>query len=537
MALRWKLSLAVLAAAASFASAQAVFRQQVMIKPGRPVESTPSKGENKPTGEFVPDKNASADPKSLDVPDEMMAKARGFTTQLGSTTYKDRELASRELAKLGRLALPALREAALNSLEPEVALRSEVLMPRAEAEDMKARVNCFLLDAEGKYEHTLPGWKQYKAVTGGDKLAREMFAEALKLKDCHSMLLAVERDAADDAGVLLSNIVTMMNNGQFKGGDGTIRQMKPGEMLMALFTEAMFSDKKINIQISQQWGWGGYYTMTNYLYNQPELSQAMSGSTNKYAPILRKVLEKWMDTRETMQGVYQAYNQSKNSLFRNSAKTSLKYAAKLVVMEAGQNFYMKTQALTDLGQGGGTEYLGAIAKSFDDSTVIQQGQWSTPRYDIEMRDFALSIAVQMTEQKPEDYGLTRNGGDAKTKNWYQGGFYFKDDRPDSERFPNGNGGVIRPGKPGGKPDDKKPDEKDPKEKKQTADDRRKVAFKKWEDWAKDNIDKDGKQIKKPAPKAEPKPGDKPVDPKAPMPTEPVKPPKEAEPATQPIIKK
>ena len=53
---------------------------------------------------------------------------------------------------MGRFARPALIEGATGDPDPEVRARCHELLPRATAIEMKARLDAFLADADGKYE-------------------------------------------------------------------------------------------------------------------------------------------------------------------------------------------------------------------------------------------------------------------------------------------------------------------------------------------------------------------------------------------------
>src|SRR6476661_3009451 len=89
----------------------------------------------------------SPDPRDLVVPAAEQARARELVRRLASDEFADREGAYRELARMGRLARPALAEAGADP-SPEVRSRAARLLPRAEAEELKARVDTFLADAE-----------------------------------------------------------------------------------------------------------------------------------------------------------------------------------------------------------------------------------------------------------------------------------------------------------------------------------------------------------------------------------------------------
>ena len=87
---------------------------------------------------------ASPDPKTLTVPAQELSKARELVHQLGSEQFADREKAELELAKMGRLARPALLEGVNTDPNPEVRSRCSDLLPKATALDLKARIEVFL---------------------------------------------------------------------------------------------------------------------------------------------------------------------------------------------------------------------------------------------------------------------------------------------------------------------------------------------------------------------------------------------------------
>jgi hypothetical protein len=499
--------LSAVALTAALASAQ-----QIQVRLAAPTSSGPVVPAKLGSTEFKPDTPANPDPKSLDVPAELQLKATELVRRLGSSVYRERELASRDLAKMGRYALPALAEAVRASDEPEVVERAEALLPKAQAIDMKARVACFLADAEGKYEHTLPGWGKFKEVAGNSKASRELFAEALKSKGTHQMLLAAERNA-EEAGTVLSAYVSKLQGyNRWGGAYEQPTTPKTADLLIALFLEACYSDKEVVISMPWQWGGGGYYTVANNLYSSGDFQNALGNKrTGKFSEPITKVLQKWMDTRETANGCNQAWQFAQQML---GVKPALKYAARVLAAESNPNTqWMKQNILQQMGQQGAKDYVLDVAKCFEDSLIIwSMNNGSPPNHDIQLRDYALAIALQMTDQNPKDYGMDSTQPNAKGKNWNYTTFYFKDERDASERGAAGGPGVGRvlvrggaaPVSPVKKEEDKKKEEekKDDKEKKLSADDKRKVAFKKWAEWQAANV-KDGKLIEQPK-KEEPK---------------------------------
>ena len=79
----------------------------------------------------VPVLGSSPDPKDLAIPPGELVKAQDLIRRLGSEIYREREDAQAELARMGRLARPALLEAAAADPDPEVRFRCSRLLPRA----------------------------------------------------------------------------------------------------------------------------------------------------------------------------------------------------------------------------------------------------------------------------------------------------------------------------------------------------------------------------------------------------------------------
>lgn len=137
--------------------------------------------------------SAPLDPKDLAVPPEVMSKARLLVQRLGSDSYREREEAQAELARMGRLARPALLEAIDQHPNAEVRFRAQLLLPQASAEDLKARLDAFLADSEARYEHALPGLARFRKLVGTDVKARNLFAEFVKSPHNLELLAAVEQ--------------------------------------------------------------------------------------------------------------------------------------------------------------------------------------------------------------------------------------------------------------------------------------------------------------------------------------------------------
>ena len=406
---------AAVLALAGFAQAQQFQRVQIQpsapTQPGKPVENK----------EFKPTEGSVADPKSLDVGESESLKAKDLVRQLNSPSYKERESATREIAKMGRFAVPALKDALANESSPEVRLRIDLVMPKAEAEDMKARVSCFLLDTEGKFDHQLPGWTKFKTVLGNDKSTRELFAEVLKNTTYHGLLLACDLPANELGGVLGGHYLAIQLQQQ-TGRGGPIKQPTTAEIAVLAFLEAMYTDK--DMQITNNFI---YTSVASYMYNA-EIMAAMTPNRapGKYGVVLKKIVVRWLDSRESGIGCQQAMQFATQWQMVDDIP---RYASKILSSDSvGGNYWIKFQALTTLAQNkDAKKYVPQMAKVFNDTTLLQQAIPNQPQAAIQLGDFALGLAIKIAGQNHKDFGIeVVNTQDfAKVQ---QNNYYFKDEK-------------------------------------------------------------------------------------------------------------
>ena len=406
---------AAVLALAGFAPAQQFQRVQIQpsapTQPGKPVENK----------EFKPTEGSVADPKSLDVGESESLKAKDLVRQLNSPSYKERESATREIAKMGRFAVPALKDALANESSPEVRLRIDLVMPKAEAEDMKARVSCFLLDIEGKFDHQLPGWTKFKSILGNDKSTRELFAEVLKNTTYHGLLLACDLPANELGGVLGGHYLAIQLQQQ-TGRGGPIKQPTTAEIAVLAFLEAMYTDK--DMQITNNFI---YTSVASYMYNA-EIMAAMTPNRapGKYGVVLKKIVVRWLDSRESGIGCQQAMQFATQWQMVDDIP---RYASKILSSDSvGGNYWIKFQALTTLAQNkDAKKYVPQMAKVFNDTTLLQQAIPNQPQAAIQLGDFALGLAIKIAGQNHKDFGIeVVNTQDfAKVQ---QNNYYFKDEK-------------------------------------------------------------------------------------------------------------
>jgi len=392
----------VLAVALFAITADAVWGQKRQLRELREFELPAQPVPPKPALQVPADTNP--DPKSLEYGDAELSKARALARRLGSKDYKERDAASRELGKIGRAAVIALKEVRATDPNPEVRLRTDILLPRAESEDLRARVFCFLADKDGKFDHKLPGWTKFRAVAGSDKTARELFTEVLRRSEYHTLLMAADMTAADLAGVLTAHYQALQHKQNF----GNYVQPTAAELAVLTFLECQYPEKDVRLQ--GQMG----LSVGNYLYQQ-DIQNAMRNGGGKYGAALQRIVGRWMDTRDSAFGLQAAMNLAQNS----QMKDHLKYAARLLASDDKTQPWAKANAAQQIvrkhatkdGKAEARKYAPMMLKGLDDGALLTQvfvNNNPNQMIGVNTQDYILAVLCQLTDQKPADYGLDTN---------------------------------------------------------------------------------------------------------------------------------
>jgi hypothetical protein len=352
-------------------------------------------------------------PKTLEVSAEELSKARELVRKLGSETYTDREDAERQLAAMGRLARPALLTGVNLDPDPEIRARCNTLLPKANAEELKARLDAFMADTDSKYEHDLPGWHQLRAVVRGefkmfgwthtvrptaDKAARELFLEFIKAPGGQKFLAAFA-GPPEDLGRMVAARKQDMYNAKFGRVLG-VTPRNPGaiEIVMLLFGESQVNARYIPRTTN--------VSLTYSLVQQSSLPSLLNGTDEK-AQAMQAVVGAWFDSRTEPMDQYYALILANNGVMRNDAAAS-RLAGRLLASPGLQGAY-KTQAFTTITRLKAVDQIPALEKSFTDqnvlSTTIKVVNGMNVRQSVEVRDAALAVAVILTGQDPADYGF------------------------------------------------------------------------------------------------------------------------------------
>ncbi len=372
----------------------------------------------------------SPDPKDLVIPAQELSKARELIKRLGSEVYREREEAHAELSKMGRLARPALVEAAAADTDPEVRYRCSRLLPKAAADDLKARLDTFMADTDGKHEHDLPGLKLFRKHIGGDEKARALFVDIIKSPYNVELLQALEKTATD-AGRAISdrrNLLFSIINQRNLGGRITApqQQIQLPDIACLLFAEALTPTKEI-----PRTGMFSYVTGVNFL-QQPASMNAINGANNAaHVDAYKKIIGQWMETREDVNDLNQMYYVVGQQL--RGFPQCVPLLRKIVTTD-GVAGYAKGQAMMHLAQMRGKEELPNLQALLKNDTQVQTvwfGNVAPNQQPVQhqclVKDVALAHIIHLTGQKMSDYGFKFPPGAIPDQQIGYGNFAFESD--------------------------------------------------------------------------------------------------------------
>lgn len=355
----------------------------------------------------------SPDPKSLAVPPDQQARALVLVTKLASDAFWEREEAQDELAKMGRLAKPALVEAATADPDPEVRFRARQLLPKAAAEDLKVRVETFLADAGGKFEHDVPGWNQFRKAVPNTAAARELFAEMLADETNRVMLTAVGGPPGEAGQLIAARKAEFSPVRVARGlngvGAGGGKSPSSADLAAVLFAESQVPPRFVPILTR---GTAGATPAP------PATIASLASVSGDRGAIYRAIVVEWVKTRDDTYQLSAALTIAESLELKEGAEVAIRLLA-----TPGPSTY-RTRAASALVRLGTREHLPALEKLLTDEAKLAAVRPvnATEVVDLQVRDIALATAVTITGQRPEDYGFVEQypgaGVRASYGNWY-----------------------------------------------------------------------------------------------------------------------
>jgi len=392
-------------------------------------------------------KAASPNPEDLAAPPEIQVKARVLVDRLGSEDFAVREDAQKQLAALGRLARPALLVGVNTHPSQEVRLRCAELLPHATALDIRAKLDTFLADVNGEYEHDLPGWMTFRAsvcrewVLFGqvvwsnrtlDKAARQVFASMIATPANRRLLLAVDGSQVELAERVASRRQELFNERYPRDRELPVRDPTIEDITTLLFAESLVGSQ---LGLRRRSSIGSLMSASGFM-------GAVRGKDEK-AAVYRALAIAWLNSRNEPREMYQALSIA-SSLDLNDEACGL--AVRLLTMPGLQAIF-RGRAASYLASNGSKKHLPLLEKGMSDTLVVAsirpttrlQGSSEEDTHDVQLRDLVLVVSILLAEQKPEDYGFTDLRANVKDEPTYYPSFlynryYFADETVRKKAF-------------------------------------------------------------------------------------------------------
>ncbi len=347
--------------------------------------------------------------------------------QLADRDYDAREDATRRLKDLGRLALPALQDGFDHSPSPEAAERCDQLIPRARNLDVRARLDCFVADAAGKYQHDLPGGVEFFAVTGRTEPARKLFRELL-LSSNRGLLSGIggSDDALAQAVVARRVELYPQANAAFNVEPGRRAPPSARDVIAVYFAECTLPEKTV---LAAGAGGGGVaVTSPTLLLTQPAVRTALESDPLREP--MAAIVTRWCETRTEPRSVYLSMTAAANL----KLPVAMTLAKKVLADKTATPLY-KAQAACNIARVGKPADAALIAPLLADDTQAHPGvavfkNGAQQRSPIQIRDVGLAMSLLLTGQDPTGYGLVSryagNTGNQDTLKYSYYSYYFDD---------------------------------------------------------------------------------------------------------------
>lgn len=305
---------------------------------------------------------------------------------LASPTFATRELASKELIKIGIAALPELEAAAVGP-DAETRSRAKRILVVIGAASLEQKIEAFRKDVDGKQQLTLPGWKAFREQFGGEKSTRELFAEMYKSGPV--LLSAIEdgdpRSIADRLRETARELEAGFEHDAISVDDSKALEGLLSAMLWAACRPEVAVDDKTAEKLTQ--------------YVNPQTFQPAARASQS---VQRELLSEWVQ-RDS--GAAANYNKMMLSLSFELPVT-IDLARRVIKSEV----LAKQRAFVILlvAKNGNAADLGTIEPTLMDERVIGSPTINKKRIEVQVRDVTLAAIVELTGQDLKKYGFSKS---------------------------------------------------------------------------------------------------------------------------------
>ena len=312
--------------------------------------------------------------------------------ELSHDSYAVRQEAASRLLSAGTPARGRLLEI-VDGPDPETRAAARRLVSLIDRSEFHRRLEAFAADIDGSQKLSLPGWEQFQKLVGGDSAARALFVDMQRHEG--AILSAVFGASKRPPEELWE--ARLMRVSQWRAIASERGAAPPlGSCAAMLF---LGSVAEINVSDTAA-------ALTESIVESAQIREALQGEKAQEA--VRKLVVAWL---------LNCPNKNEDILRRRLtmiAATGLEQALPLALAIAGGDpQYLRVQPLVKaeaaliVGQLGKREHIERLEPMLEDTTVCLQSPTPVPgqpAHTVQVRDVALVVMLQLTQQNAADYG-------------------------------------------------------------------------------------------------------------------------------------
>jgi hypothetical protein len=325
-------------------------------------------------------------PASIASPDEISR----WIDELGHDAFTVRQAAASQLLAAGMSAREPLL-AIVEGPDPERRAAARRLVAQIDQSEFHRRLEAFAADADGRQHLALPGWDQFQKLVGSDPAARALFVDMQRHEGAliAAMFGASKQASGDLLESRLGRIVQWQNM-------GVPRSVSPplGSSAALLFLGSI-----ADIEVSDDAA-----RLIELLLQRPPFLESLRSDNRQDA--VRRLAVAWLLHCPTKNELI--LQQRLNIILTIGVEEALPLPLAVV---GAEDPYKRTQPLTRalavlaIGQFGGAEHVDRLERLLADSSTCNGIQQQLPGQQVvQVRDVALVALLQLTGQRPADYG-------------------------------------------------------------------------------------------------------------------------------------
>jgi hypothetical protein len=299
---------------------------------------------------------------------------------LGSDKFAVREKATRQLIEMGIVTREALHRAATDP-DAEVRVRARAVLDAVRESDFEQRLEAFSADYDGSHHRTLPAWERFGEQFGASRLSRELFVEMQRAEpELLEALAAGPKQASEALARRASDILDSQ------------RETHLGLGTLASF---LFVGAADGVTVDEQ----GSGQLFPYVV---QLTYQRNNKSEYWPAVLKKMVGRWIAKDTTPSTANQNLVLAAHLELKPEA---LAVAARILASD-DKRLNGRQIAILVVGRFGDKSHAAILEKVLDDAAPCpaQPGESLPGATQLQIRDVALSVLVQITDQDLRQYG-------------------------------------------------------------------------------------------------------------------------------------